>query len=496
MARILLINPSKWGRGITAIWIASHASVLRSKGHEVELFDCTFYKHWTVDEVSYNTNNAQYRPTNYHDFVRYSEENIVESLQKKVDDFKPNLIFWSAISSHIHGEGEYVNIQYGYELVAQIRTDALLVTAGLQATARPSDMFERFPKADYFIGGESELVLCEVVEAMHDRAKIQGIRGVVWRNEGKTVVNPRQDIISNLDVIPPYDYSIFDPQVLLRPYNGTVVKAVDYELSRGCIFTCSYCVETAIQRYYDVTEKSATSGALLQPKKYLRAKSGRRAYEELKSLNERFGVTLVRCQDTNFLTINRTTLRELAELMDANPLPIKLYVETRADRITPGDIDLLKRLHVDGVGTGIELSSEAFRQDFLNRFAAADRLVDNFKLLREAGIRRTTYNIIGLPKETEDMILDTIRFNRKLEPDNITVAFYSPYIGTEQATIGKEQEYFEDYEYHVDGQIRSVSKSTLVDLKTLEFYKKHFSTLVREGLDRLPELKEKEGIRA
>jgi anaerobic magnesium-protoporphyrin IX monomethyl ester cyclase len=494
MAKILLINPSKWGRGITAIWIASHTAILRSRGHQVRLFDCTFYKHWTVDEVSYNTNNAQYRPTDYHNFVKFSEENIVDSLQKAVDEFKPDIIFWSAISSHIHGEGEYVNIQYGYELVAQVKTSALLITAGLQATAQPTKMFERFPKAQYFIGGESELVLSEIADAFPDKDRIQAIRGVVWKQDGKAVVNPRQDIISDLDVIPHYDYSIFDPQVLLRPYNGDVVKAVDYELSRGCIFTCSYCVETAIQRYYDVTERSPTSGALLQPKKYLRAKSGKRAYEELKSLHENFGVTLVRCQDTNFLTINRTTLRDLADLMDRNPLPIKLYVETRADRITAADIDLLKRLHVDGVGTGIELSSEAFRQDFLNRFAAADKLFDNFKLLRGAGIRRTTYNIIGLPKETEDMILDTIRFNRKLEPDNITVAFYSPYIGTEQAEVGKEEQYFSDYEYHVDGQIRSVSKSTIIDIKTLEFYKKYFSTLVRDGLERLPELKSKDGL--
>ena len=29
MGKILLINPSKWGRGITPIWIASHTSILR-----------------------------------------------------------------------------------------------------------------------------------------------------------------------------------------------------------------------------------------------------------------------------------------------------------------------------------------------------------------------------------------------------------------------------------------------------------------------------------
>ena len=43
MAKVLFINPSKWGRGIP-IWIASHSSVLKSNNHNVELFDSTFLK--------------------------------------------------------------------------------------------------------------------------------------------------------------------------------------------------------------------------------------------------------------------------------------------------------------------------------------------------------------------------------------------------------------------------------------------------------------------
>ena len=67
-------------------------------------------------------------------------------------------------------------------------------------------------------------------------------------------MNDRQPIIENLDVIPHYDYSVFDNQVFLRPYNGRVVRAVDYELSRGCIYACEYCVETVIQSYYGFDE--------------------------------------------------------------------------------------------------------------------------------------------------------------------------------------------------------------------------------------------------
>jgi anaerobic magnesium-protoporphyrin IX monomethyl ester cyclase len=54
--------------------------------------------------------------------------------------------------------------------------------------------------------------------------------------------------------------------------------------------------------------------------------------------------------------------------------------------------------------------------------------------------------------------------------------------------------YFDDYEYHVDGQLRSVSKSSFVAKETLEFYKKYFSFFVKNGFGDLKLLKKKEKI--
>ena len=103
MAKILFINPSKWGRGITPIWIASHSAVLKSFGHDVKLFDCTFYKAWLVDEVKYNTENEQYKPSLYSNLITLKENNIIDDLRSFIDSFNPDIIFWSAFSSHIHG---------------------------------------------------------------------------------------------------------------------------------------------------------------------------------------------------------------------------------------------------------------------------------------------------------------------------------------------------------------------------------------------------------
>ncbi len=492
MANVLFINPSKWRRGITPIWITSHSALLKSKEHQVKLFDATFYKKWSIDEITFNTSNEQYKPSSYSQFIKLNEKDIISDLQQCIDEYKPDIIFWSAVSSHIHGEGEYVNIQYGYELINQLNTTALKITGGIQATARPKEMLKLFPKVNYFIGGESELVLCEIADNIEDIHKISQIKGITFLDKGEVNINPKQEIINDLDIIPSYDYSVFEDQIFFRPYNGSVERAVDYEMSRGCIYACSYCVETIIQEYYGFTD--INRGVIKNAKGYLRNKSAKRVFSEIKELHEKYRISLLRCQDTNFLTIDKKMLAELSDLMDDSNLEVKLYIETRPEGINPLNLKQLKKLKVDGVGMGIEVSDEDFRMGSLNRFASQIKIIEAFKSLREVGIKRTAYNIIGVPEQTENMIIESIKFNRLIDPDNITVAFYSPYIGTPEQKKSHEMNYFDDYEYHVDGQLRSVSKSALVEKEVLEFYKKYFSYFVKNGFDELESLKVKEKL--
>ena len=354
MTRILLLNPNKWGRGITSIWIPSHTAVLRNKNHQVKLFDATFYQNWTDDELSYNTNNLQYMPTNYNNFVKFKKEDIVTDLQRVVDEYDPEIIFWSALSSHINGEGEYVNIQYGHELIEKIKTNATMIAGGLQPTAEPKEVFSRFPKIKYFIGGESEFVLADFIDEYNNKQNYQSVKGLIRKEGDQIIINQKQDLISDLDSIPPYDYSVFEKSVFFRAYNGNVMKAIDYELSRGCVYACAYCVETTIQNYYGFTETTKT-GVIKNANQYLRHKSAKRVFDEMKYIHEEFDIELFRCQDTNFLTIDHMTLLELSELIDESRLPIKLYIETRPEGINEKSVELLKKLHVDGVGMGIEV---------------------------------------------------------------------------------------------------------------------------------------------
>ena len=188
-------------------------------------------------------------------------------------------------------------------------------------------------------------------------------------------------------------------------------------------------------------------------------------------------------QDTNFLTIDKNVLSELSTLFVESGLnkKIQLYIETRPEGITNKSVQLLKKLGVVGVGMGVELSSQQFREDKLNRFANTEKVVNAFKILKENGILRTAYNIIGLPDTSEQDILDTIAFNAKIRPDNMTVAYFSPYTGTGQANKAISLKMADPYEKDVDSALRPICRGDLTEEK-LRYYKRNFVSLVQESI--------------
>ena len=186
----------------------------------MELFDATFYANWTLNEVQFQTKNKMYKKTNYDDLLKFNSNNILEDLQKKINIFKPDFIFWSAISSHIHGEGEYVNIQNGYDLLKDLDTkNAILLTGGLQATSASEIILNKMKKINYLIRGESELVLLKILDNFDNQKKLKNtsedldkIDGISFIKEKKFIQNKKQNIINDLDKLSPYDYDIFDNQ--------------------------------------------------------------------------------------------------------------------------------------------------------------------------------------------------------------------------------------------------------------------------------------------
>ena len=84
-------------------------------------------------------------------------------------------------------------------------------TGGIQVTANLEKVSQLFKKIDIFIRGESEFVILEILNKLNQPNFKEQILGISFKDQNnKLITNSKQDLISNLDSIPVYDYSIFD----------------------------------------------------------------------------------------------------------------------------------------------------------------------------------------------------------------------------------------------------------------------------------------------
>ena len=106
----------------------------------------------------------------------------------------------------------------------------------------------------------------------------------------------------------------------------------------------------------------------------------------------------------------------------------------------------------------------------------------------DINLERGSLILGGILSGTKSYGAETLTVVRA-DPDNITVAFYSPFIGTNLQRSSAGEGLFEEYAYGIDSQLRSCSIEGDDHTNMLEFFKRHFEELVRGGLEQLPELK-------
>jgi radical SAM superfamily enzyme YgiQ (UPF0313 family) len=78
----------------------------------------------------------------------------------------------------------------------------------------------------------------------------------------------------------------------------------------------------------------------------------------------------------------------------------------------------------------IESTNDYIRNAVMKRNITKQQIEDTFAWAKEAGLETLSSNIIGVPGETEETVLEAIDFNRRMNPTAIGVNIFSPYEGT------------------------------------------------------------------
>ncbi len=185
--------------------------------------------------------------------------------------------------------------------------------------------------------------------------------------------------------------------------------------SRGCPYRCRFCCNAALRE------------RLPRGAPFLRYKSLDRLCAEITDAIGRFPGPLygIYFQD-EILGLDKRWLEAFANAYPRR-IGVPFSCNLRADVVTPEVVGWLAQAGCRSVSIGLEGGSERFRTTVLGKKISNDQFAKAFGLLSDTGIRVATFSMIGLPNETLDDALATIRMNADPRISRNLVSIFSPY---------------------------------------------------------------------
>lgn len=240
------------------------------------------------------------------------------------------------------------------------------------------------PEFDVAVLGEGEQTFLELVEHILDNgmaldsAKLESIRGIAYRRDGRLHRTGPRGLITDLDSLPHPDRSAGGAQYIFT--------------SRGCPYTCSFCSSSA---FWEKT----------------RFFSAEYVVSEIEGLLTEFPETAqIQIWDDLFVA-DRRRLLKIIELLEDKGINARIpsSFSVRANLVDEELCRLLKRLNVIGVGFGAESGSDRIL-NLMNKGITVEQNQRALDLLKTNGIATMCSFIIGWPSETEEDVRSTYEF--------------------------------------------------------------------------------------
>ncbi len=411
--RFFMVYPNQWATGNKPIGIATLAAVLKGAGHAFTLFDFTQFDCGAVGDRLVGEMSLEFRRVRNLERLpvrrRVSREEALQRLVEEIEAFRPDVIGLSVLSD---------DYPLGLEALRFVRRrlDVPTIVGGVHATVDPEGVM-REPCVDMVCVGEGEGAIADLAERF-DRGEDLSTIDNLWVKTPKGIVqNCVRPLIQNLDALPYPDWTIYPETAFYKPFDGYVYKYGDFELSRGCPYTCSYCINVELQQLYKGRGN------------YHREKSIARVIEEVSWFQRHYGIEFLKFWDETFLLMSLERLEALAEAY-SRTIGLPFAIETTASSVTPRTAPLLKQFGCATASLGLETGNVDLRKGILDKNIDNAAYEQAYRLLSEHRIRGVSFNMIGLPFERREDIFDTIRINKALRTEAQAVGIFYPYKGT------------------------------------------------------------------
>jgi len=289
------------------------------------------------------------------------------------------------------------------------RYGAPMFAFGPHASTVPQESMNRAPQVDGMFVGEPEdgVVALAQLESMD---KLGDIPGLTYRQKGTIVPHRAHGAYENFLTMPDPAWNLLDVELYRLPLVDAPYVIV--ETSRGCPYTCDFCV-APIHQGHKFREKSATA-----------------IVDEMERSVRAFGLKYFYLWGDT-VTLNVKTFSAICDELIGRKLGAQWFGNARADNLQ--DLAFVKRLKQSGcwmLALGIETASDDTRKDMMKRLDD-QKIRVALRNLRAAGIKSFGFFILGYPGETTASLERTIEYAVELDPDFANFYPAVPYPGTD-----------------------------------------------------------------
>ncbi len=269
-----------------------------------------------------------------------------------------------------------------------------IIVGGPGFSIFPEEMFE-FLCPDFGLYGEGESALCELIEALEENKDYYSIPRLIYKKEGKTCVNPK-------------DNRSCSPMLNMNPdwidYYWKSSGMLNIQTKRGCPFHCIYCTYPIID---------GTSVRTLDPEMVV---------ENLKKFYLEKGIDYFFFTDSIF-NIKNTYNYKLAEAIIKSRLKIKWGAYFNFTSLPEDLLVLLKQAGLSHIEFGTDSLCDVTLRTYRKPFSFED-ILKTSDICNKLDIDYAHFLILGGYGETMETLTETFENSKKFGK---TVFF--PFVG-------------------------------------------------------------------
>lgn len=257
-------------------------------------------------------------------------------------------------------------------------------------------LFEQMGADIYIVDSQGESTLVRVMKELGkgEAAQLGGIPNLCYTEDGETFVRtPAAPESNDLDEST-IDWSIFRAE--------DIAPVTYLRTARSCPFACSFCNYPTMAGAYVVSTVDNVES-------------------QLKYLHSIGSTDLVFVDDT--FNIPRGRFRDLLRMMIRNKFNFRWISFFRCSNADDEVIALMKESGCVGVLLGIE-SGDQRMLNLMNKAATLEKYRWGITALEKAGIATFVSLICGFPGETEESVMNTMRFIEETQPTFFNAQLY------------------------------------------------------------------------